>query len=145
MRFLGVDFGEKRIGLSVSDESGSLAFPKGIVPNNSDTLKRIGEVIKDENISHVVVGESSDFSGAPNRVSEKIEIFINSLEGQFNLPVSRQKEFLTSVEARKGIVTKESLNANASHSKMKKEEGGRADASAAALILQRFLDKHNNK
>jgi len=144
MRFLGVDFGEKRIGLATSDESGTLAFPKEIVLNNSDAIQRIGEIIKEENVSHIVIGESSDFSGNANSVNTKIENFANLLQTEFELPVSKQKEFLTSVEARKGIVNKENLNANASHSKIKKESSGRADAGAAALILQRYLDKNNN-
>ena len=143
MKFLGIDYGTKRIGLATSDEDGVLAFPKFIVANDSMTLDNIGQILKDEDISEVVIGESVDFSGQANPVALRAEAFAEELIKKFNVLVHREKEFLTSVEARKGIVTKESLNANNSHSKMGKEGTGRADASAAALILQRYLDKRN--
>ncbi len=143
MKFLGIDYGTKRIGLAVSDEDGVLAFPKSILANDSSVFSSIGKIFKDENISEAVIGESVDFSGELNPVAIKAEAFSKEFAQKFNVVVHKEKEFLTSIEARKGIVTKESLNANNSHSKMSKEDGGRADASAAALILQRFLDKHN--
>jgi putative Holliday junction resolvase len=127
-RFLGIDFGTKRIGLAISDEGGMLAFPKEVIPNDKNISKRIGEVIKEENILEVVVGESTDFAGKQNPVAEQIEVFILGLQEQFGLPVHKQKEFLTSVEARRY--------------KDKDRQSG-VDAGAAALILQRYLDKNN--
>ena len=54
MKFLGIDYGTKRIGVAISDEEGILAFPKEIVLNDSSSFKRIGEIIKAENILHTV-------------------------------------------------------------------------------------------
>lgn len=140
---MGIDFGTKRIGISISDENHTLAFPKEIVINDKDALKKIGDIIKKEKISEIVVGESVDFSGKLNALSGRIEVFILELKEKFNLPVHKQKEFLTSVEARKSGSTKKSLNQAQSHSKVKQIKSGRVDASAAALILQRYLDKIN--
>ena len=53
MKFLGIDYGTKRIGLAVSDENGTLAFPKEIVLNDADTLKRLGEIIEQEKILEI--------------------------------------------------------------------------------------------
>jgi putative Holliday junction resolvase len=143
MRFLGIDYGTKRIGVAISDENGTLAFSKEIVQNDINTFKRLGDIIKSENVSEIVVGESVDFSGKLNALSGRIEVFILELSEKFKLPVRKQKEFLTSVEARKGGVNKGSLSPSQAHSKVKQIKSGRVDASAAALILQRYLDKIN--
>lgn len=144
MRILGVDFGTKRIGLAISDENSTLAFPKQILLNDANTFKNLGEILKKEKISEIVVGESVDFSGKLNILSGRIEVFILELKEKFNLPVHKQKEFLTSVEARKAGNTKRTLSQSQVHSKVKQMKSGRIDASAAALILQRYLDKINN-
>lgn len=142
-RFLGIDYGTKRIGIAISDESRTLAFPKEIILNSPDTFSRLEEIIREENIQEIVVGESVDFSGKLNALSARIEVFILELQEKFNLPVHKQKEFLTSVEARKAGATKETLRQSQVHSKIKQIKSGRIDASAAALILQRYLDKKN--
>jgi len=146
-RFLGIDYGTKRIGVAISDEKGILAFPREIVLNNLNTFKRLGGIIKTENVSEIVVGESVDFSGKLNVLSARIEVFISELKDKFNLPIHKQKEFLTSVEARRhqdfGGQAHKSRSGN-QHSRLKQIKSGRIDASAAALILQRYLDRTNN-
>jgi len=144
MRFLGIDYGTKRIGVSISDENGTLAFPKEIVLNNADTFAKLRDIIKKENVKEIVVGESVDFRGHLNALSGRIEVFILELKEKFKLPVHKQKEFLTSVEARKSGSSKKDFNPSQAHSKVKQIKSGRVDASAAALILQRYLDKINN-
>ena len=145
---MGIDYGTKRIGVSVSDENYTLAFPKEIVLNNEGAFGRLGEIIGEENISEIVVGESVDFSGKLNALSGRIEVFILELEEKFKLPVHKQKEFLTSVEARRhqdfGGQARKSESGN-QHSRLKKIKSGRVDASAAALILQRYLDRRSRQ
>jgi putative Holliday junction resolvase len=146
MRFLGIDYGTKRIGIAISDEKGVLAFPKEIVLNDSNSFNRLEEIIKIENVNEIVIGESVDFSGKLNALSARIEIFISELKEKFNLPIHKQKEFLTSVEARRhqdfGGQARKAESGN-QHSRLKQIKSGRIDASAAALILQRYLDKIN--
>lgn len=147
VRFLGIDYGTKRIGVAISDEEGILAFPKEIVLNTKDSFKRLRKIIEEENISDIVVGESVDFSGKLNILSARIEIFISELKEEFKLSVHKQKEFLTSVEARRyqdfGGQAHKAESGN-QHSRLKQIKSGRIDASAAALILQRYLDRINN-
>ena len=143
MKILGIDYGTKRIGLAITDENHRLAFPKEILTNDSSTFKKLGEIIKAEKISEIVIGESVDFSGKLNALSARIEVFILELEERFHLPIHKQKEFLTSVEARKSPNAKTRLSPSQAHSKVKQIKSGRIDASAAALILQRYLDKSN--
>jgi putative Holliday junction resolvase len=145
MRIMGVDFGTKRIGIAISDENSTLAFPKQIVLNDANTFKNISDIIKKENISEIVVGESVDFSGKLNILSGRIELFILDLKEKFGLPIHKQKEFLTSVEARRSKDQKKDYTKGQAHSKLKQKKSGRIDAGAAALILQRYLEKINNK
>lgn len=140
MRFLGIDFGTKRIGVAVSDEEGKLAFPKMVLLNDINMFHRLEEFLTKEKVSEIVVGESTDFSGKLNPVSEAIEVFISEIKDRFKLPVQSQKEFLTSAEAH-GRMGKESRNARPAVFEKPKD----IDASAAALILQRYLDKKNKQ
>ena len=127
------------MGLSLSDEEGSLAFPYKIIPNDlslSDTIHNICGV---EEISAIVIGESYDLSFNPNKIMGSIEDLKKTLEIELDMPVYYEKEFMTTIEAR-GRGGKEINNAK----KVSKEKQVPADASAAALILQRFLDRKNN-
>ena len=143
MKILGIDYGTKRIGLATTDENNTLAFPKSIIFNDSHTFKNLDKIIKEDKIQAIVVGESTNFRGEPNTLASRIEVFIKELEKKFQLPVYKQKEFLTSIEARKRAVNKKNLSRSGAHSKLKKTKSDKVDASAAALILQRYLDKKN--
>jgi len=153
-RFLGIDYGTKRIGIAISDEGHTLAFPRGIILNDSNMFQKFGEIIVKKGIDEVVIGESVDFSGKLNALSAQIEVFISEFKEKFKLPVHKQKEFLTSVEARrhqdfsgqdrKSGSGKKPMSPSQAHSKIKQIKSGRIDAFAAALILQRYLDKINN-
>lgn len=145
MRFMGIDYGTKRIGVAISDENGVLAFPKEIVANDLHTFDKFRDIIEKEGVKEIVVGESVDFSGKLNVLSGRIEVFILELEEKFELPVRKQKEFLTSVEARKSKDTKSSLSPSHAHSRVKQIKSGRVDAGAAALILQRYLDRRSRQ
>lgn len=145
MKFMGIDYGMKRIGVAISDDQGTLAFPKIIILNDANTFKKIGEVIKSGNIEEIVVGESLDLSGEANALQARIGIFITELQGRFNLPVRKQKEFLTSVEARRSKNGKSSMQGTQAHSKQKVKKQEKVDASAAALILQRYLDRRSQQ
>jgi len=140
MKYLGIDYGSKRVGVAISDDSGSMAFPKTILKNDLSLLDTILNICEEEKITAIVLGESHDLSGKPNKIMGSIEEFKQNLEGELDMPVYYQKEFMTSVFAR-GNEGKGVNNAK----KIKQEDKGKVDASAAALILQRYLDKINNK
>ncbi len=139
MKHLGIDYGAKRVGLAVSDDGGTIAFPYKVLPNNMELIDMVHNICGEENVAAIVLGESHDLSGAPNKIMGSIEEFKHNIEAETELPVYFQKEFMTTVEAR-GRAGKESNNAR----KTAKEKSAPADASAAALILQRYLDKKNN-
>lgn len=122
MRYLGIDYGSKRIGLALSDEGGRLAFPAMTVASGPKALREIDALIKKEKVEKIILGESRDFKGAPNVIQEDIEQFKKDLEELAGLPSVYEPEFMTSALA---------------------SRSGGDDSSAAALILQSYLDKQN--
>lgn len=123
MKYLGVDYGTKKIGIARSDESGSLAFPVAVVPNDAQH-KTLYELITKEQPDIIVIGESKNLNGTANALTDVITELVTDLTLEFGIPVHTAPEHFTSIEARRN--TKYEL----------------ADASAAALILQGFLDGH---
>lgn len=144
MKLLGIDYGTKRVGVALSDDGGAFAFPHSIMANDLNLLENVANLCKSEEISAIVLGESHDLSGKPNKIMGSIEEFAKNLEAELELPVYFQKEFMTTMEAR-GREGKEANNARKiSKSQNQNLKSNSADASAAALILQRYLDKKNN-
>ena len=139
MRYIGIDYGSKRVGLSLSDEEGKMAFPYKIIKNDLELVDNVHNICGQEEVSAIVLGESHDLSGLPNKIMGSIEEFKRNLETELDLPIFFEKEFMTTIEAR-GRGGKEENNAK----KVEKIKQVAADASAAALILQRYLDKKNN-
>lgn len=135
MRFLCIDYGKKRVGIAMSDEKSIIAFPYKILKNDEKLLDTIHNICGEENVSEIVIGESLDFKGNENLIMKDIKIFKKQLE-KLTLPIHFEKEFMTSTEAR-GREGKEKNNAK----KIKKFKNSKVDDSAAALILQRFLDR----
>lgn len=139
MRYLGIDYGSKRVGLSLSDEDGKMAFPYKIILNNLELIDIIHNICGKEEVSAIVLGESHDLSGKPNKIMGSIEEFKRNLEGELDLPIYFEKEFMTTLFAR-GNIGKKERDAK----KIKKGNEVKKDDSAAALILQRYLDRKNN-
>ena len=138
MKYLGIDYGSKRVGLALSDDGATLAFLYDILPNNPDLVYEIASIINKEKIEVVVVGESTDFAGKENKIMVSIKKFVNELEDETGVKVVMQKEFLTSAFSR--------MNSGKSGNNARQTKtaiSGPIDSSAAALILQRYLDKVN--
>lgn len=140
MKYVGVDYGSKRIGLAVSDEEGKLAFPSTVFPNTSHTLVEFQKFIEINSIGACVIGESVDQNGTPNNIAVSAKAFGEVIKAQLGIPVFYEKEFFTSFEAH-GRQGKERFNAR----QTTYEKPEMLDARAAALILQRFLDKQQKK
>ena len=128
MRYLGIDFGLKRVGVAVSDETGSFAFPLAVLSNSEDLLDEIALICKENKIGGIVVGESMNFSFMENDIMKEILPFVENLKKTLGLPVNMHPEFLTSREAER-LQGKNEMN----------------DASAAAIILKSYLDSKSSK
>lgn len=123
MKYLGIDYGTKDIGIAISDEEGRVAFPKIVIRNSKNLVQEIVLISRAENAPHIVVGESRDFGGRPNEIFSRIEILKNDLESK-GFSVFLEREHWSTAEAARYQGNVKNL-----------------DASAAAIILQRFLDR----
>ncbi|MBP9711239.1 MAG: Holliday junction resolvase RuvX [Candidatus Pacebacteria bacterium] len=131
MKYLGIDYGTKRIGVAQSDEGGMIAFPLATVTAGTQAVQEVAQLALDNRIEKIVIGESKNFAGEANAVMKDIEQFKAALAEATKLPVEYEPEFMTSAQAaRQGLDKRGEGN--------KKED---IDASAAALILQAFLDR----
>lgn len=128
MRTLGIDFGSKRVGLALSDESGDFALPYGVIENNEHLIREIRELCTINNVGEVVVGDSKDFNGEDNAIMGEITPFVEKLKEVLGVPVELHPEFLTSSQAERLQGKNDML-----------------DASAAALILSSYLDLKKHK
>lgn len=126
-RILGIDFGTKRVGIAVSDPNRQFALPISVVANTDNLLAEIIKIATDNETKEIVIGESRNFKGEPNPIFEDVEAFKKQLE-ENNFTVYLELEFMTSVQAERF---------QGKHDKI--------DASAAALILQAYLDRERNQ
>lgn len=139
MRYLGIDYGTKRVGLALSDESGSLAFAHSVL-SPKEAASSIKALVEAEGVEVVVLGESLDLQGAENPLMKKIKSFKVELES-VGLKVVFEPEGMTSAQAAR------SWGGESAQSASRRGSVGRQknlDASAAALILQGYLDKIKN-
>ena len=127
VKYLGVDYGSKRVGLSITDDTGNMAFPHSVLPNDKNLINAIKSIVEKEKVGEIVVGESHNYQGEPNAIMQEIEKFVESLKKEINVRVSFEPEFLSSLQAEKTQPNATML-----------------DASAAAIILQSFIDKRKN-
>jgi putative Holliday junction resolvase len=133
MKYLGIDYGTKRIGVAVSDDTGSLAFPLTVVASGPKALEEVANIARVNNVEMIIIGESLNFKNEPNEVMEDIEQFKADIGELTTLPVEYQRELMTSMEAARQFAPDGSRKKNPSQEKL--------DAAAAALILQSYLDK----
>ncbi len=146
MRYLGIDFGTKRVGIALSDEVGTMGFPHAVLPNDPKLLGQVREIAAKENISAIVVGESLNYLGNENPVAKLAKEFADALSTESGLPVFFEPEALSTQEARRAM---DGLHPDAvSNTARKVPKGGKGrgavDASAAALILTSYLSRSHD-
>jgi len=146
MKYIGIDYGTKKTGIAISDPLGTLAFPREVLVTDKSLLKTIADLIIAEEIGGVVVGESLNLQGGLNKVAAKAGEFANRLKTFIgsDIKVSFEDERFSTQQARalpneqmaRGTLSNKRKGANKST--------GLADAQAAAIILQSFLDKQRH-
>jgi putative Holliday junction resolvase len=140
VRALGIDYGERRIGLALSDATGLLASPWKQMPNDANVgaaARRLADEVKrlqaeDDGLAAVVIGLPRRLNGEPNEQTGRVQAFARLLGEAIALPITLQDERLTSHEA-------DELLAQREHDWRKRKQ--QVDAMAAAIILQDFLDR----
>lgn len=132
VRVLAVDFGEKRIGLAVSDESGAIVVPVGAFPRKSDAQAAavVSGAAKDREVARIVVGNPVGPGGEETTFSRRARNFARRVQEVSRLPVDLHDEGLTSVAAEENLL-------EAGLSAERRDEA--RDAEAAAVLLRDFL------
>jgi len=138
MRYLGIDYGTKRIGLAIGDDETGFAFPFMTVANQPghDPVAAIATLVAEENVGTLVVGMPYRMSGEHAEKGETvvlIEQFVADLKHRLAIPVETEDERMTSA-----YVDRMRKDAG-----MKKEHFDK-DATAAAAILDTYLTRKRN-
>jgi len=129
-KLLGIDYGEKKVGLAIADTETKIATPYKILINDKDLFEVIKDICLKENISKIVIGVPTGLRGIKSKQYEKVLSFISKLEIEIKLPLEQQDENLTSLYAKNLL----------KETKDRKKD----DAVAAMIILQSFLDERHN-
>ena len=134
-RILGVDYGDSRIGLALSDNTKRIAFPFKTIKNKNINflLDFFRKLNSEKNIESIVIGLPLGMNGKDTLQTKNVRIFSKSL-GNLGLPIFFQDERLTSISAKKTLIKQ---NIKTGHNKEK------IDELAAAIFLQQFLDMNN--
>lgn len=139
MRTVGLDIGQRRIGVAVSDVTGTLARPLGVLrPAGLDVdaldvvVREIARLAGEEDgVGAIVIGLPRRLDGTPTEMTPRVEQFARALGTKTSLPVALQDERLSSREAESRLALRD---------KDWRSRKARLDAAAAAVILQDYLD-----
>ena len=135
-RVLGIDPGERRVGLAVSDELGLLATPCSVIhrgPALAPVLDELATLVRREGIVRVIVGLPLNEDGTRGRQAKRAQVFANTVGRVLGIPVETWDERLSTVAA-------ETIIRAQGRSTRALRQRGEMDAVAAAVILQDYLD-----
>lgn len=133
MRILAIDYGEKRIGLAISDESGTIANPLCVIFHVSRIVDaaQVAAQAGSNNVGLIIVGQSTDDEGIPNKSGRTSAKFAEALRLQIPVPVELWDESFTTIDAK---------NARIAMGASRKKRSGHLDELAATVLLQSYLD-----
>jgi len=133
-RSLGLDIGDKRIGVALSDPQGVLASPLTIITRQNETadIETIISIISQHQVKCVIVGLPRSMDGSLGKQAERVKAFVQKLSSQTEVPVEFRDERLSTVSAKRLM--------QAAYAR-KTRKNARDDAVAAAIILQSYLDE----
>ena len=131
-RALGLDYGDSRIGLALSDPLKMIASPLKTISNKSSEFikKNLSDLIIENDIELIVVGLPISLKGKETEQTKKVKLFIEKINC-FDIPIFTQDERLSSISAKKSLIIQK---IKTGHNKQL------IDSTAAAIFLQQFLD-----
>ena len=134
-RFLGIDYGTVRIGLALSDPTGTLTSPLPFLENKSlqQVTTALSELIQTHQIAGLVIGLPRNMDGTYGPSAQKVRDFIGQIQKSISLPIAPIDERLTTAQASKQL---SSIGMN------QKQLRKKVDSSSACLILQQYLDRN---
>ncbi len=138
MRTLALDYGERRIGVAISDPTGVVAQPLETIATprgDAEALARIAEIAKVREVGQIVIGLPLHMSGRAGPEVDRVRAFGARVHALTGVPVDYQDERWTSLEAERALD-----DAGVS----RKKQRGRVDPIAAALLLRTWLERHRS-
>ena len=132
MRYLAIDYGDKRTGLAICDPTETIASPLAIIEGQKDLLKKIAEIARSENVEAIVLGLPLNMDDSQGFQAKLVLQFAEQLKKLIDIPIHLQDERLSSFAAEEKL-------APAEFTRKKKKK--RLDAIAAAEILEAFLEQ----
>lgn len=140
-RILGLDVGERRIGVAISDPDGSFALPlNSIDRRGTDAIEAIASLARQDEVTAIVVGLPLSLSGDRGAQAESVTVFARDLERRLDIPVHFYDERLSTQEALRRTADAES-QARGSRRGRGRSVSADMDALAASIILQAYLDR----
>ena len=135
-RIVGIDYGNARVGVAVSDPLCIFASPLETVPS-AKIIDYLQKYSKTETITRFVVGYPLNLNGAPAQAAADVERFLKSLRKAFlDIQASLEDERFTSVLAHRAMI-------DGGMKKSERRDKASVDKISAAIILQSYLDKQN--
>jgi len=136
VRCLGVDVGEKRVGLAISDPNGQVAVPLRTLHRTAPdgVIDEIAALAAEEQVAGIVVGLPLSLDGTVGPQAESVQEFVRQLLVVVDVPVTLWDERLSTVQAQ------QLLRRDGPGSRASRKDKGRIDAMAATVILQDYLD-----
>ena len=137
MRIIGIDYGQKRIGVALSDCSGTIATPYKVVECKCEkmAINEILRICEDTGADKIIVGLPLNMNGSSGKMAESVKSFCDSLRHTTGLPVEKWDERLSSAQAERVL-----LEGDVRRSKRKQV----IDKIAAQMILQGYLDSQED-
>jgi putative Holliday junction resolvase len=138
-KVLAIDYGAVRIGIALSDETGTVAFGREAVPSNGKAIDRIKKIASEENVTFVIIGYPLNLKSEKTRLTLEVEAFEEKLKSAFNtfpfnnISISRWDERFTSKMAADSLI-------QSGMKKSKRQDKSNLDIVSAALLLQSYLD-----
>ena len=132
MRYLAIDYGDKRTGLAICDAAETIVSPLTVIYGQKDLMNKISEIVRDENVEAIVLGLPLNMDDSQGPQAKRIFKFADQLKGHIDITVHFQDERLSTFSAEEKLAA-----ADFTRGKKKK----RLDAVAAAQILEAFLEQ----
>jgi len=131
MRTLGVDLGSVRVGVALSDPTGTLASPLAVLPRSARLLDQLAALAAEHEVDAVVVGLPRSLDGQERKAAKAARAEAGVLATRLSVPVHLQDERLSTVAAHAGLTAA---------GRTARQRRGSVDASAAAVLLQSWLE-----
>ncbi len=122
---MGIDYGHKKVGVAFSDEAGLMAFPHDVLPNNTELVANLKQLVEEKSVTEIVIGHSLGRDGEANQIHTAVERLIQDLTLELGLPVHLEPEQYTTQQAIRF-----------------QGRTDKTDAAAAAIILDSYIMRH---